>query len=203
MNIKGLRADRFRIPIGGRWAKVIQLIPHQILTRAVRRKVQGKDGWLILDPKMDLAILACVERHHGTGRIGLGLVSGFGLVRGAMASSVAHDSHNIVVIGRESEDMFLAVKTAQEMNGGLVVAWKGQVRATLPLPVAGLMSDQSLEKVLHRQKALLQAVPLTGCTFKDPFMALSFLALPEIPELKITDKGLVDVNRFEIVPLFD
>ncbi len=116
---------------------------------------------------------------------------------------MAHDSHNIVVIGREPEEMFLAVKTVKEMKGGLVIVVKGKVKAGLPLPVAGLMSDQSLDKVVQRQKALLQAVPLTGCTLKNPFPALSFLALPVIPELKITDQGLVDVNRFEIVSLFD
>jgi adenine deaminase len=203
MNIKGLKADRFRIFLNGRWAKVIQLIPNQILTRAVRREVRGKDGWMILNPGEDLAVLACVERHRKTGHIGLGLVSGFDLVRGTMASSVAHDSHNIVVIGREPEEMFLAVKTVQEMKGGLVIVLRNKVKAALPLPVAGLMSDQPLAEVLHQQKALLQAVPLTGCALKDPFMALSFLALPEIPELKITDRGLVDVNRFAIVPLFD
>ena len=203
MNIKNLQADRFRIPMQGSWAKVIQLVPDQILTRAVRYKVQGKDGWVSLNPEEDLVILACVERHKGTGRVGLGLVSGFGLVQGAIASSVAHDSHNIVVIGREPEEMLLAVKAVKEMKGGLVIVVKGKVKAGLPLPVAGLMSDQSLDKVVQGQKALLRAVPLTGCTLKNPFPALSFLALPVIPELKITDHGLVDVNRFEIVPLFD
>lgn len=203
MNIKNLQAERFQIPLQGHWAKVIQLVPHQILTRAVHHKVQGKDGWLSLSPKEDLVILACVERHKGTGHIGLGLVSGFGLIRGAIASSVAHDSHNIVVIGRESEEMHLAVKAVKEMDGGLVIVVNGRVKAGLPLPVAGLMSDQSLNEVVQQQKTLLQAVPLTGCTLKNPFPALSFLALPVIPELKISDQGLVDVTRFKIVPLFD
>jgi adenine deaminase len=203
MDIKNLHAGRFRIPINGQWAKVIQLIPHQILTKAVRHKVQGKEGWLNLNPHEDLVILACVERHQGTGNVGLGLVSGFGLVRGAVASSVAHDSHNIVVIGREPEEMLLAVKAVKEMEGGQVVVCEGKVRAGLSLPVAGLMSDQPLNVVVQRQKALLQAVPLTGCHLKNPFPSLSFLALPVIPELKITDHGLVDVNRFEIVSLFD
>lgn len=203
MNIKNLHAGRFRIPIRGPWANVIQLVPDQILTRAARHKVQGKDGWLRLNPKEDLVILASVERHKGTGHIGLGLVSGFGLLRGAIASSVAHDSHNIVVIGREPEEILLAVKAVKEMKGGLVIVVKGKVKSGLPLPVAGLMSDESLDQVVQRQKALLQAVPLTGCTLKNPFPALSFLALPVIPELKITDHGLVDVNSFKMVPLFD
>jgi adenine deaminase len=203
MIIKGLQPERFRIPIGGRRAKVIQLIPDQILTRLVHQEVQGKGGWLNLNPKEDLVILACVERHYGTGNIGLGLVSGFNLRRGAMASSVAHDSHNIVAIGREPEELFLAVKTIQEMKGGLVIVVNHKVKATLPLPIAGLMSDQPLETVIAQQKRLLQAVTLSGCTLKNPFMALSFLALPDIPELRITDQGVVDVNRVEIVPLFD
>jgi adenine deaminase len=203
MNIKNLHAGRFRIPIRGQWARVIQLVPHQILTRAVRHKVQGREGWLCLSPKEDLVIVACVERHRGTGNIGLGLVTGFGLNQGAIASSVAHDSHNIMVIGREPEEMLLAVKAVKEMKGGLVIVVKGRVEAGLPLPVAGLMSDQSLEVVVERQKVLLQAVSLTGCRLKNPFLPLSFLALPVIPELKITDRGLVDVNRFEIVPLFE
>ena len=203
MKIKDLRVQRFRIPIGGQWAKVIKLVPNQILTRAARLKVHEKDGWLSLNPKEDPVILACVERHKGTGNVGLGLVSGFGLIRGAIASSVAHDSHNIVVIGREPEEIFLAAKAVKEMKGGLVIVVEGKVKAGLPLPVAGLMSDQSLDKVVQRQKALLQAVPLTGCTLKNPFPALSFLALPVIPELKITDHGLVDVNRFKMVSLFN
>ena len=158
---------------------------------------------MALRPWEDIALLACVERHKGTGNVGLGLVKGFGLSRGALASSVAHDSHNILVVGREPKDMFLAVKTIEGMKGGLVVVVQEKVAAKFPLPIAGLMSALPIEQVILQQKTLLQAVPLTGCTLKNPFMALSFLALPVIPELKITDKGLVDVNRFEIVPLFD
>ncbi len=203
MNIKDLHTERFRIPMEGQWARVIELVPDQILTKAIRHKVHGKDGWIILNPQEDLVILACVERHYGTGNVGLGLVKGFGLSQGAIASSVAHDSHNIVAIGREPGEMLLAVKAVKEMKGGLVIVVKGKVKAGLPLPVAGLMSDQSLDKVVRRQKALLRAVPLTGCTLKNPFLALSFLALPVIPELKITDHGLVDVNRFKIVSLFN
>jgi adenine deaminase len=203
MHIKALDLKKFRIPIQGEWAQVIELIPDQILTRKIRHKVHGELGMVTLRPEEDIAFLACVERHKGTGNVGLGLVKGFGLSQGALASSVAHDSHNIVVVGRDPEDMLLAVRTIEEMKGGLVVVIQGQVEAQLPLPIAGLMSDQAIDRVLLQEKALLQAVPLTGCTQANPFMTLSFLALPVIPELKITDKGLVDVNRFEIVPLFD
>jgi adenine deaminase len=204
MKIKNLSLEKFQIPAGrGTWAKVIELIPDQILTRNIRHKVLKKKGFVALRPSEDIALLACVERHKGTGNVGLGLVKGFGLSRGAMASSVAHDSHNILAVGRDPGDMFLAVKTIEGMEGGLVVVVQGTVVAKFPLPIAGLMSPLSIEQVILRQKTLLQAVPLTGCTIKNPFMVLSFLALPVIPELRITDKGLVDVNRFEIVPLFD
>ncbi|MFH0787794.1 MAG: adenine deaminase [Pseudomonadota bacterium] len=203
MRIKALNLEKFTIPIRGEWANVIELIPDQILTRKIRHKVQGKKGLVALNPEEDLVILACVERHKGTGNVGLGLVKGFGLTQGALASSVAHDSHNIVVIGRDPEDMLLAVQTIEKMQGGLVVVSQGKVAAQLPLPIAGLMSDQPIEEVIQQQEILLQAVPLTGCPQPDPFMTLSFLALPVIPELKITDQGLVDVNRFEIIPLFD
>lgn len=203
MRIKALNLEKFTIPIRGQWANVIELIPDQILTRKIRHKVQEKKGLVALNPEEDLVILACVERHKGTGNVGLGLVKGFGLTQGALASSVAHDSHNIIVIGRDPEDMLLAVQTIQKMQGGLVVVSQGKVAAQLPLPIAGLMSDQPIEEVIQQQEILLQAVPLTGCRQPDPFMTLSFLALPVIPELKITDQGLVDVNRFEIIPLFD
>jgi len=203
MRIKDLSIERFQIPMKGQWANVIELIPNQIITRKIKHKVQGKKGLVAISPEEDIILLACVERHKGTGNVGLGLVKGFGLSQGAMASSVAHDSHNIVVIGREPKDMVLAVKTIEEMKGGLVVVVQGKVEGKFPLPIAGLMSDQSIDWVIHRQETLLKAVPLTGCTLKNPFMALSFLALPVIPELKITDKGLVDVNRFEIISLFD
>jgi adenine deaminase len=203
VKITNLSLERFQIPVRGPRAKVIELVPDQILTRKFHHKVREKDGLLTLRSEEDIVILACVERHMGTGNVGLGLVKGFGLFQGAMASSVAHDSHNIVVIGREPEDMLLAAKTIEAMKGGLVIVVQRKVAAKLPLPIAGLMSDQSIEKVISQQQKLLQAVPLTGCTLKTPFMALSFLALPVVPELKITDKGLVDVNRFEIVSLFD
>lgn len=202
MQIKPLSPDRFQIPGQGGWANVIELIPDQILTRKIRVQIKGEMGFLTLDPTEDIVIIACVERHQGTGNVGLGLVKGFGLSRGALASSVAHDSHNIVVIGREPAEMLLAVKSVEAMKGGLVVVVEGKVEGRLPLPIAGLMSDQSLETVIFQKNSLLQAVPLTGCTLKNPFMALSFLALPVIPELKVTDQGLVDVNQFEIIPLF-
>jgi len=146
--------------------------------------------------------MAVVERHHGTGNVGLGLVNGAGLVRGAIASSVAHDSHNIVVIGVGDDEMRAAVAAVADMGGGQVAVADGQVLAACPLPIAGLMSDRPLEEVRDQVEALTTAAHSLGCTLPDPLMTMSFLALAVIPTLKLTDKGLVDVNRFEIVPLF-
>jgi len=134
--------------------------------------------------------------------VGLGFVKGFGLRKGAIASSVAHDSHNIAVVGANDADMRAAVKAVAEMGGGQVVVADGQVKARLPLPIAGLMSDQPLEEVRDRIEALTTAARELGCALPDPLITMSFLALPVIPSLRLTDKGLVDVEQFAIVPLF-
>jgi adenine deaminase len=202
LSIKDLTPERFEIPIQGKRAQVIELIPDQILTRRFQAEIHSRDGKLRLEPEEDLVILACVERHQGSGNVGLGLVKGFGLRQGALASSVAHDSHQIVVIGRDPTEMFLAVKTVEALKGGLVVVGGREVTAQLPLPIAGLMSDQPLKTVIEQKDRLLKAAAALGCQADNPFMALSFLALPVIPELRLTDRGLVDVRRMEIIPLF-
>ena len=202
MKIRDLSPERFDLPALGEFAQVMELVPGQILTRRRREKVPAQNGRIFFGPEEDRSILACVERHRGTGNLGMGLVRGFGLQRGAIASSVAHDAHNILAVGREPGELFTAVKAVEALNGGLVVVVDGKTIAQLPLPIAGLMSDQPIDRVLTLKKALLEAVPLTGCSLPDPFMALSFLALPVVPELKLTDRGLVDVERQEIVPLF-
>ncbi len=143
-----------------------------------------------------------VERHHASGRIGLGLVRGFGLNRGAMASSVAHDSHNVIAVGVSDEEILTAVEEVRLMGGGLVVVCNKEVLAKTPLPIAGLMSKEPLETLVKQLKSIKKGASKLGCVLEDPFMMLSFLALPVIPELKLTDKGLVDVNKFEIVHLF-
>jgi adenine deaminase len=203
VNIRDLSEDRFLLPSRDGLARVIELVPGQILTRNLRQRIEARDGRLIFSPEEDLALLACVERHRGTGNVGLGLVKGFGLKRGALASSVAHDSHNVLVLGREPEEMAAAVRAVEAMKGGLVVVVDGKAAARLPLPIAGLMSDQPIGQVLALKQTLLAAVPLTGCSLPDPFMALSFLALPVIPELRLTDRGLVDVGLQEFVPFFE
>jgi adenine deaminase len=195
-------AEHFRITADAAKAKVIELIPQQIITKKGFHKVKTQDGLAVADPKQDILKIAVVERHKGTGNIGLGFVKGFGLKDGAIASSVAHDSHNIIVVGAKDEDMTQAVRGVAEMYGGLAAVSNGKVVASLPLPIGGLMSNRTTEEVREGLILLHQKVREMGCTMEEPFMALSFLSLPVIPELKITDKGLVDVTRFEIVPLY-
>lgn len=183
-------------------ARVIGVVPGQIVTRGLERELKVEDGLAVADPGRGLLKMAVVERHLGTGNVGLGFVEGVGLRGGAMASSVAHDSHNIVVVGADDHDMLTAVIEVVRMRGGQAVVEKGRVLANQPLPIAGLMSDRSLEVVLERSRALYDAARGLGCVLEDPMMTLSFLALPVIPELKLTDRGLVDVGLFRPVPLF-
>lgn len=189
-------------PATGELVKIIGLIPGQLLTDKLILPAPLRDGRLVTDPGRDLLKLAVVERHRGTGNLGLGLVKGFGLKKGALASTVAHDSHNIIVVGADEADMLQAVEHLVALQGGLAVVAGGRVLADLPLPIAGLISPAPLEEVAAGFARLKAAYRSLGGDLPDPFMALSFLALPVIPELKLTDLGLVDVGRFEIVPLF-
>jgi adenine deaminase len=192
----------FALPAGEGPARVIGAVPGQVVTQDLRLEPTIQDEYVVSDPDRDLIKMAVVERHHSSGNVGLGLVSGVGLKQGAIASSVAHDSHNIIVIGTGDDDMRAAVTAVAEMGGGQVVIAGGEVRAACPLPIAGLMSDRSLEEVRDRVEALTEAAHALGCTLPDPLMTMSFLALPVIPALKLTDKGLVDVSKFDFVPLF-
>jgi len=193
----------FKISARGRRARVIGLIPDQLVTEGLSEEVKVEDGLAVADVERDILKIAVIERHQGTGNTGLGFVRGFGLKRGAIASSVAHDSHNIIVVGTNDADMMAAARAVADMGGGLAAVKNGTVRARLPLPIAGLMSDQPLEVVREEMEKLLAVAQEIGSQLHDPFMALSFLALPVIPALKLTDQGLVDVNRFEFVPLFE
>ncbi|HEX8227822.1 MAG TPA: adenine deaminase [Chloroflexia bacterium] len=192
----------FRIPAAGRQARVIVALPDQIVTQECIADVKVEDGWAVQDAGRDILKLAVVERHSGTGNVGLGFVQGFNLRSGALASSVAHDSHNIVVVGTSDRDMLLAAQAVIEMGGGLCAARDGEVLARLALPVAGLMSDQPLARVRDALLVLLEKAKAMGCPLSNPYMAMAFLALPVIPALKLTDKGLVDVHKFSLVPLF-
>jgi adenine deaminase len=191
----------FRIPAASGPIRVIGVVPMQLLTTAELRKPLVRDGETVADPGRDLAKIAVIERHHASGRIGLGFATNVGLRRGAYASTVAHDAHNLVVMGVDDEDMAACVRRLVELGGGIVVAEGGEVVEELPLPVAGLMSDRPLGEVHRRMEALERRLRAMGVRGQAPFMTLSFLALSVIPELKITDLGLVDVSRFQLVPL--
>jgi adenine deaminase len=202
VRIKPLKKDALLLRSDQSLAKVIRLIPDQIVTKKVMKKILLKEGVAHPNLKEDILKIAVVERHKATGNIGIGFVQGFGLKNGAIGSSVAHDSHNIVIVGTNDRDILKTVEVIQSMRGGLAVVSNGRVFASLPLPIAGLMSETSVARVKLQLEVLHRASRTIGCKLPDPFMTLSFLSLPVIPELKITDKGLVDVNQFKLVPLF-
>jgi adenine deaminase len=195
VRIQHVAAHDFALPALDGPVRVIGVVPGQIVTQALLESPP------VPDPDRDLAKIAVVERHLGTGRIGLGVVRGFGLRSGALASTIAHDAHNIVVVGVDDHDMARAVARLAELGGGEVVVEDRGVRAELALPIAGLLSDAPLGEVVAASRACVEASRKLGCTLPSPFQSLAFLALSVIPSLKITDRGLVDVDRFELVPL--
>jgi adenine deaminase len=201
VRIQPIATADFAIPWDGGAARVIGIVPGQIVTEALVEQPTVRDGQVIADVSRDLAKIAVIERHLGTGRVGLGLVRGFELQTGALASTVAHDAHNIVVVGVDDGDMHRAVQRLAEIGGGIVVVESRGVRAELPLPLAGLLSDRPLVDVVAGSHACVAAARALGCSLESPFQSLAFLALSVIPHLKITDRGLVDVDAFELVPL--
>jgi len=202
LNMATLNPNDFRIKHPGAKARVIEIIPGQLITRMSHEVVGSEDGWVLPDIDTDILKLCVVERHKASGRVGLGLVRGFGLKNGAMASSVAHDSHNVIVVGVSDEEIWRAVEAVRVMGGGLAVVRGREILAQTALEIAGLMSEAPLESLVGQLQAVKRAASSLECHLEEPFMALSFLALPVIPELKLTDMGLVDVDLFEIVPLF-
>jgi adenine deaminase len=202
VRVRPLSTNDFAIPWeGDGQARVIGLVPDQIVTESLLDEPKVEDGRALADPDRDLLKIAVVERHLGTGRVGLGFVRGFGLRSGAIASTVAHDAHNLVVVGVKDDDMLRAVRRLSDTGGGVVVVDSGIVRAELKLPVAGLLSDAGLEEVIAASRACVDAAHALGCELASPFQSMAFLALSVVPQLKITDRGLVDVDRFELVPL--
>jgi len=195
----------FRVAVTGRSARVIGIIPDQIVTRSLEMEVASAEGAWIFDPRIDAAMIACIQRHAKAGeaahgRTGCALVSGFGFARhGALGSSVGHDAHNLVLAGTSAASMIAAAKAIEAMKGGLVVVEGTEVRAALPLPVAGLLSDQPIDVVAGNLNAIDEAAASLGCPLSAPCGTLSFLALSVIPALKITDRGLFDVEKFELV----
>jgi len=201
VRLRPVAARQFAVPWTGGGARVIGLVPGQIVTEALIDELRTVDGLAQADPERDLAKIAVIERHLGTGRIGLGFVRGFQLRSGGFASTFSHDAHNLVVVGMTDADMVVAAARVAELGGGLVVVDGGRVTAELPLPVAGLLSDRPLHEVIAGSEATVSAVHDLGSDVPSPFQTLAFLALSVIPSLKLTDRGLVDVDRFELVEL--
>jgi adenine deaminase len=199
--LPALSEESFRVPATSGPVRVIGVVPGQIVTRDLRLTLPASGGRLQADPRQDVAKLAVIERHGRGGGIGLGFVKGLGLQGGAIGSTVAHDSHNLIIAGMDDRAMLIAAQSVAEEGGGFVaVSPEGQA-GIMPLPIAGLMSDRRLEDVVSSHRMALQAAESLGSPHPDPYAILSFLALPVIPELRLTDRGLVDVARFDHVPL--
>ena len=200
VRLPSLAPDSLKIKASGRKARVIGIVPGQIITEHLVLELPQTDGVYKADAATDIAKLAVLERHRGSGHVGLGFVKGLGLRRGAVASTVAHDSHNLIVAGMNDADMLAAIAALNEMQVGLVVVDDGEVQAALPLPIAGLMSESGAEEIeagMARLGAAAQG--LRAGREGDIFMILSFLSLPVIPKLKLTEAGLVDVEAFAVV----
>jgi len=199
MNIRPFGIEALKLLASGETEPVIEIVPGQIVTKKRLERVKVSDGVIVPDTSRDILKLAVVERHRATGNIGLGLVRGFGLKKGALASSIAHDCHNIIAVGTDDRDIFTAIKEIERLKGGLVATAEGRVLASLALPIAGLLSNEPLEVVVDKLEKLEQLARDLGTGLPSPFSTLSFLALPVIPELRLTDLGLVDVNEFRLV----
>jgi adenine deaminase len=201
VHVAPLTSGDLRIPWEGGDARVIGVRPGQIVTDSLVMPPRFADGAAYADPDRDLAKIAVIERHLGTGRVGLGFIHGLGVRRGAIASTVAHDAHNVVVAGVDDDDMVRAARRLGEIGGGMVAVHDRGIKAELALPVAGLMSDAPADAVVAASRALGDAARELGCTLEAPFHSMGFLALSVIPELKITDHGLIDVGSFSVVGL--
>jgi adenine deaminase len=191
-----------RIPASAERVRTIGIIPGQLITECRILPVCVANGEAVADPGTDTAKIAVIERHRGSGRVGLGFVQGLGLREGAIAGTVAHDHHNLIVAGADDESMFTAARAVADAGGGLAVAVGTETHALLGLPIAGLMSDRTVHEAADSLRTIVEAAHSLGSTLHDPFMTLSFLGLEVIPSLKLTDLGLVDVDRFALVPLF-
>jgi adenine deaminase len=202
IHLPPLAEATFRLRLADENCPVIEIVPDQIVTRRSLRSVRRVAGEWAFDPERDVLLIASIERHKGSGRIGLGLVSGFGLTHsGALGSSVAHDSHNLIIAGTNAADMLTCARALAEHGGGFVAAAEGAVQAVVPLPVAGLLSLEGAETVCRELEAVNGVARALGCPLDAPFGTLSFLALPVIPELRITTRGVFDVNKQEFITL--
>ena len=199
MKVKPFSIGTLQIPERKANNPIIEIVPDQIITKRLDEKPRVAEGVVVSDTDRDILKLIVVERHKATGNIGLGMVKGMGLKRGALASSIAHDSHNIIAVGVDDADIYTAINEVERLGGGLVVAADRKVIESLPLPIAGLLSDEPLEAVVNRVEWLDDIATQLGTRLTAPFATLSFLALPVIPELRLTDKGLVDVVQFKLL----
>src|SRR5436309_9306954 len=201
IHIGNIGENDLRIPGKPGLIKVIGIEPGQITTKHLQEEASIRDNEIVADPERDLLKLAVIERHHASGKIGLGIVKGFGLRNGALASSVAHDAHNLVIVGVSNNDILRAAWVLKEMGGGFACVVDGAVRAKVPLPYGGLVSPLPAHELVQQLHSLDTAAAQLGCTLQHPCMALSFLSLSVIPSLKLTDQGLIDVETFKLVPL--
>ena len=206
VNVRWITMDDFKIPTEGdgiKKVRALEVIPHQLITKSVMSDVKVVDGNAVSNVDTDTLKICVIERHRATGNIGKGFVKGFNLKCGAIASTVAHDSHNMIVIGTNDFDMYTAAVALIKCQGGKVVVKDGKIISQLPLPIAGLMSDKEFDFVVEKCDELNKAAHSIGCKLEDPFMTMGFLSLPVIPELKITDKGVFDTNKFDFVNIFE
>ena len=206
VNVRWITMDDFKIPTEGdgiKKVRALEVIPHQLITKSVMSDVKVVDGNAVSNVDTDTLKICVIERHRATGNIGKGFVKGFNLKCGAIASTVAHDSHNMIVIGTNDFDMYTAAVALIKCQGGKVVVKDGEIISQLPLPIAGLMSDNEFDFVVEKCDELNKAAHSIGCKLEDPFMTMGFLSLPVIPELKITDKGVFDTNKFDFVDIFE
>ena len=203
VNVKWIKYEDFKIEAKSDNVKAIEVIPHQLITKSVKSKINVVNNFAESNIETDTLKICVIERHRAGGNIGKGFVKGFNLKSGAIASTVAHDSHNMIVIGTNDSDMYTAAVELIKSQGGKIVVDNGKVLAHLPLPIAGLISDEDINSVIEKSMQLNKAAKKIGCNIDDPFMSMSFLSLPVIPELKITDKGLIDAIKIEFVDIFE
>ncbi len=202
VNIRWLDKEDLKIKAESDKVRAIEVISNQLVTKNVEAKINIENDYAQSNIEDDILKILVIERHKASGNIGKGFVKGFGIKSGAIASTVAHDSHNMIVIGTNDDDMFKAIKELVKSQGGKVIVQNEKVIAKLELPIAGLMSDESAETVLHKCEELKNGQKLIGCSLDAPFMTMAFLSLSVIPELKLTDKGLFDVVNNKFVDLF-
>ena len=201
INVRWIEEKDFEIKGTSEFVNTIEIIPHQLVTKSSVCKAKFENGKLNSNTETDTLKILVMERHRATGNIGKGFVKGFNLKSGAIASTVAHDSHNMIIVGTNDFDMYTAAVELVKMQGGKVVVNNGKVIAKLPLPIAGLISDKDFDYVVKHCDELNEAVKELGCTLDDAFMTMSFLSLPVIPELKITDKGLFSTKKWDFVKI--